>query len=765
VISLNRQLFLASFLAGALPLAILAVVSLSVVSGQVESSLQDRLLAGARGAELAVEIGVDRIRARATALARDPLLLRNLLEQRQRAVLGLAENALELMDVDRVTIVDPTRRVIARGHAPAEDGDLWRETELPRTTRASSTIRSGSVGMGILVAVPVIDADQQVHAWLLVQKALDYAALLELESEFGLDFSVWDGARLQATTLRSREDLVEAEEAHRELTATGTDTSAVHIGSAHHFARARFQGETPGAGALLLAIDHRVAAGLSSQLSTLYLAVAFATLALSAAGAYLSARRIARPVRRLASAAEAVAEGELDTAVPAEGPYEIQELAASFNNMLTKRREAEAELRRIQVELEQRVAARTEALRQSEEHLQQSRQLEALGRLAGGVAHDFNNVLTVISGNAELLAMDLSALNAPEQVKLGLSEIQESASHAAEIIRQLMAFSRQQVAEPVVIDLGHVVLDLEKMLRRLCTEDVALSIEVEPGPHSILADPTQIGQVLVNLVVNAQDALPAGGRVRIRAYQQDNDPLQESSAIELGSGRHVCLEVADDGTGMDAETSRRIFEPFFTTKAAGKGTGMGLATVHGIARQCGAQITVETQPGQGAKFRILFPAAVSATETTPHSRKVETATPRGRETILLCEDEAHVRTLTASFLRSGDYDVVAASSGQEATELAAQRPEIALLVTDVVMPEMNGVQLARQLREGLPRLRVLYLSGYTATIIDSRTDSGARDELLAKPFTRAELLRRVRRALDDGIRAKSDQNSTVEKQR
>jgi two-component system, cell cycle sensor histidine kinase and response regulator CckA len=235
------------------------------------------------------------------------------------------------------------------------------------------------------------------------------------------------------------------------------------------------------------------------------------------------------------------------------------------------------------------------------------------------------------------------------------------------------------------------------------------------------------------------------------------------AALELGSGRHVCLEVTDDGMGMDAATSRRIFEPFFTTKAPGKGTGMGLATVHGIARQCGAQITVETQPGQGAKFCVLFPAVLLSTETAPHSRRVDAATPRGRETILLCEDEAHVRALTASFLRSGEYDVLTASCGNQAIELAAQRPEIALLVTDVVMPEMNGVQLARQLRERLPRLKVLYLSGYTATIIDSRTDSGARDELLAKPFTRAELLRRVRRALD-GTRPR-DQDNPFERQR
>jgi CheY-like chemotaxis protein len=214
----------------------------------------------------------------------------------------------------------------------------------------------------------------------------------------------------------------------------------------------------------------------------------------------------------------------------------------------------------------------------------------------------------------------------------------------------------------------------------------------------------------------------------------------------LASGHHVCLEVADDGVGMDLETARRIFDPFFTTKAPGKGTGMGLATVHGIVKQSNAHIDVETSPAGGATFRIFFPA--SARSAAQPRRPVEPATPRGRETLLICEDDARVRALTASFLRGGDYEVLVAGSGKEALQLFEQRRDIAMLVTDVVMPEMNGVQLARQLRERMPELKVLYLSGYTATIIDSRTDIGAQDEVLGKPFTRSELLGRVRHALD-----------------
>jgi len=740
MISLHRQLIVSSFLVGAPPLAIVAVVSFLVASRQIDAGLQERLVAGVRGTEIAVEMSLDRTEARAAAVARDPELVRAVAERRHAAVLGLAEQALDVMDVERVTIVDVHGRVLARGHAPAEDGDIWGETGLHLSQQSWSAVGSGSAGLAAQVTAPIIDANQQVLAWLVVQKAIDHTMLVGLRGQFGLEFSAWDGERLQATTLASTADLAEADRAHRAI----SPQAPLYLGPAHHFARAFFRNE--GNTALLVGVDARAAATLETHLSLLYLAVALGLIGLTVAGAHLSARRVAGPIRRLAKAAEAAARGELDTAVPLEGPREVQELAASFTNMLGKRRDAEEELRRTQADLEQRVVARTEALRQSEEHLSQSRQLEALGRLAGGVAHDFNNVLTVIAGNAELLALDLSSMDAPDEILQCVSEIQQGSTHAAEIIRQLMAFSRQQVNEPAVIELGRAILDLERMLRRLCTDDVLLSIDVEAGPHRVVADPTQLGQLLVNLVVNAQDALPEGGHVWVRVRDARESGFGSSGAVGIDPGEYVCLEVADDGTGMDGETARHIFEPFFTTKAPGKGTGLGLATVHGIVKQCGAHIHVDTQPGRGAVFRILFPGAAAEPATAQAS--LEPTPPQGRERILICEDEPNVRELTATFLRSGGYDVIVAASGREALALAGASGSVALLVTDVVMPEMNGVQLSRQLRERLPELRVLYLSGYTAAIIDSRTESGARDELLAKPFTRAELLRRVRGALD-----------------
>jgi len=741
VSSLGRQLLWASFSSGVPPLAVLAIVSLFVASQQIDSGLHDRLFAGARGTEIAMRTALERTRARAEAVVKDPELQRALAENQQLAVLSFAERAIDVIGVDRVTIVDPHNRVVARGHLPALDGDLWRETELAPGQPEWRALGRGGAGVGTIVAVPILDAKQSLLGTLLVQTAIDHATLLELHRQFGLEFNVWDGDRLQATTLSASADLAESERARHALSSA----ESVYLGHTHYFARATFKNEGSGAGTLLVGIDTQRARTLQTRLVLLYLGVALGMLALSTAVAFFSARRIVLPIRRLAGAAEAAARGDFEAQLPREGPHEIQELATSFAHMLVKRQEVEAELRHTQVELEQRVVARTEALRQSEEHLRLARQLESLGRLAGGVAHDFNNVLTAIGGNAELLADELAALDVPDSAKEGIREIQQSSAHAAEIVRQLLAFSRQQVAEPVVLDLGTTVSDLEKMLRRLCTEDVKLSVVVAPELPSIVADPTQVGQILVNLVVNAQDAMPEGGNVRVRVYQLENDAASGTSVAGLASGHHVCLEVADDGIGMDLETARRIFDPFFTTKAPGKGTGMGLATVHGIVKQSLAHIDVETSPAGGATFRIFFPAS---TRSATRRRVVEQAAPRGRETLLICEDDVRVRALTASFLRGGDYEVLVAGSGQEALEIFEQRRDVALLVTDVVMPEMNGVQLARQLRQRMAELKVLYLSGYTATVIDSRTDIGALDEVLAKPFTRSELLSRVRRALD-----------------
>jgi PAS domain S-box-containing protein len=378
--------------------------------------------------------------------------------------------------------------------------------------------------------------------------------------------------------------------------------------------------------------------------------------------------------------------------------------------------------------------------------LHQAQRLEAVGQLAGGVAHDFNNILTVISGNAELALGDLP----PEDPTVeALREIIEASARAAALTRQLLAFSRKQILQPQVLDLNALVAGTEKMLRRLIGEDVALSTRLSPNLAAIKADPGQLEQILMNLAVNARDAMPQGGEL---AFETDNIEISETQigqgGVRVHSGPYVTLTVTDTGHGMDEVTQLRIFEPFFTTKGKGKGTGLGLSTVYGIVKQSGGYIWVNSEIGKGTSFSVYFPQIDAA----PESLVVEShAVPAsGGETILLVEDEETVLRLARSMLTRAGYNIIAASNGLDALRLIKNYPgPIHLLVTDVVMPEMSGRTLAehiRPLREGLP---VLYTSGYTddAIVHHGVLDSGA--QFLEKPYSHRALLSMVRKVLDN----------------
>jgi two-component system cell cycle sensor histidine kinase/response regulator CckA len=356
--------------------------------------------------------------------------------------------------------------------------------------------------------------------------------------------------------------------------------------------------------------------------------------------------------------------------------------------------------------------------------LLQSQKLESVGQLAGGVAHDFNNLLTVISGYA---SMSLDQIGPEHYLREPLVEIAQAADRAAALTSQLLAFSRRQAATPKLLSLPDLVRNLEKMLRRLIGEDIELTISADDGVAPILADPGQIEQVIVNLVVNARDAMPGGGRIAIRAGM---------------SLSRVVLSVADTGTGMTPEVEARIFEPFFTTKEQGKGTGLGLSTVYGIVKQAGGEIAVETEIGRGTTFRIILPAAEGAPDAPAGA--VARSAASGNETILVAEDEPGVRRFVKDVLSASGYTVLEAGNGREAVELAAgYGGRIHLLVTDLVMPEMGGIDLAERMKELGQRAAVLYMSGYS----ERQLASEAAGALIEKPFTPAALLERVREAL------------------
>jgi two-component system cell cycle sensor histidine kinase/response regulator CckA len=385
-----------------------------------------------------------------------------------------------------------------------------------------------------------------------------------------------------------------------------------------------------------------------------------------------------------------------------------------------------------------------ELLRQKEEQLRQAGKMEAIGRLSGGIAHDFNNLLSVIIGYAEILSAGSS-----DSAKLrdNAEQIKKAGQRAASLTRQLLAFSRQQVLQPRVIDLNGVVTDMGKMLRRLIGEDIDLTMALDPAVQKVKADQSQIEQVIMNLVVNARDAMPDGGKLTITVtpHEVSDNEAQKMPYIQRGS--YVQLSVDDTGTGMDASTQAHIFEPFFTTKEKGKGTGLGLATVYGIVKQSGGYIWVSSDLGKGATFKILLPPAADAAQAA--SRRVQAIkSETAASTLLLVEDEDSLREMVLDLLTSKGYRVLAASSGAQALETERGfAGDIHLLLTDVVLPGMSGPALAKHLTSSRPEIRVLYMSGYAEFQSEGRGSLPAGALLLQKPFTRNVLLRQVAEAL------------------
>lgn len=378
-----------------------------------------------------------------------------------------------------------------------------------------------------------------------------------------------------------------------------------------------------------------------------------------------------------------------------------------------------------------------------EEQLRQAQRLESVGRLAGGVAHDFNNLLTVISGYAELL---LAQRNAADQSQL--QQIAAAAERATSLTRQLLAFSRQQVLQPRPVDLNGVVRGLVPMLSQLIGEDIEVIVNLAPTVHTVVADPTQLEQVIMNLVVNARDAMPDGGTLSIQTANTTLDQSYLDRHPEAQLGANVMLTVTDTGNGMDAETLARAFEPFFSTKPIGAGTGLGLATIHGIVKQSRGSIWAYSEPNLGTTFKVYLPACTEVASDDPESGPTASGK-GGTETILVAEDEAILRPLIAQMLENHGYETIVADSPQEAIEIVEREGDrISLLLTDLIMPQMTGRELAERIREHRETIEVVFMSGYAG---DTVTRSGALEvdaAFLEKPFSSDELARTIRETLD-----------------
>jgi signal transduction histidine kinase/CheY-like chemotaxis protein len=426
-----------------------------------------------------------------------------------------------------------------------------------------------------------------------------------------------------------------------------------------------------------------------------------------------------------------------------------------------------AAIEKAREELEERVAARTAELAEAnailteqmiereraeetraglEAQLRHAQKMEALGRLAGGVAHDFNNLLVVINGYTDLLLSDLREDN---PMRGDLQQVRQAGERAAMLTRQLLAFGRKQVLQPTVLSLNRIVSDVETMLQRLIGEDVELATQLDPNLGRILADPGQIEQVIVNLAVNARDAMPQGGRMTIETANVYLDDEYARQRVGVIPGHYVMLRVSDTGVGIDAAIRARLFEPFFTTKPQGEGTGLGLATVFGIVQASGGHIAVSSAPGEGATFTVYLPQSVQIPAEGDASGLRPEAPKPGSETILLVEDDADVRRVIRRFLQERGYRVLEASRASEALDLFQQHDgTVDLVITDVVMPGTSGRELVERLTSIRPEIRVLYVSGYAEDAAVRQGLSDASIVLLEKPFTAQALSSKVRELLD-----------------
>lgn len=447
---------------------------------------------------------------------------------------------------------------------------------------------------------------------------------------------------------------------------------------------------------------------------------------------------------------EEAAEETLDDSSPARS-VRARKVEAEVFQRAQQIQMVNQELRTLRNDLEERVERRTEeliqaheALRASEEQLRQSQKMEAIGRLAGGIAHDFNNLLTVIVSYADMLR---GGGRRNDQLDEDLAEIKHAALRAADLTRQLLVFSRKQVLQPTVLNLGEVLGGMTKMLGRVVGEDIELNLNISPDLHPVYADRSQMEQVIVNIVVNARDAMEYGGKLILEAANVELDQEYAGNHLGVAPGRYVVLAFSDTGHGMDRPTLDRIFEPFFTTKEEGRGTGLGLSTVFGIVKQSGGHIWVYSELGLGTTFKIYLPE--STVKQAPELQVVSSVSAVGSETLLVVEDEPALRTVAVAILRKAGFAVMEAAGPVEALRIALQDLDrIDLVLSDVVMPHMNGRELIDRLRVARPSLKAMLMSGYTDQVVVHHGELAPGVFFIQKPFTPDALTRRVRQVLD-----------------
>lgn len=626
-----------------------------------------------------------------------------------------SQSILDISHADMLVLCDVKGEVLAF-HAKSEDVPL---TAVKRLQQSSTGTQDWWFLGGHLFDVSFANivsgagSEQRALGRVLIGREITATSLSEnsMFSDSWLAF-VRDGKILQGTIPIARHSQFESWFA--QSPPTGTSASDFLLGNERYIAHfVQLDGDHPVQLFFLRSYDQ--ATIFLNSLNRLLITLGVVALLIAAFVSFQLSRQITRPLEHLAQGARQMEEGNFEFQLEAKGKDEVAQLTRAFEQM-------------------------RKTLLENRDNMLRTARLEAVGRLAGGVAHDFNNLVTIISGYSDLLLLTATDATRPK-----LEEIKRAGQRATALTRQLLAFSRKQVLEPQVLDPNATVKSMVKMLQVLIGEDIELVTNLSEQVGRVFADPGQLEQVIMNLSVNARDAMPEGGKLIIETQQTVLDDKYAESHTEVKPGPFVQITVTDSGTGIPPEILKHIFEPFFTTKEAGKGTGLGLATVYGIVKQSKAHISVYSEVGHGTSFKVYLPSldkAIPLANTQP----IETIL-HGEGTILLVEDESALRVLAAESLKHLGYTVLQAGNGLEALALADQHEgNIDFVLTDIVMPRMGGPEFIKKLKEKRTGFATIYMSGYTETAVLENVNIGSEALLINKPFTTESLARRIREA-------------------
>jgi signal transduction histidine kinase/FixJ family two-component response regulator len=639
---------------------------------------------------------------------------------------GSADNPFDTSTGDLMALADPTGKILALHSAHSglrpESIEALLQASLLRKRNSDWWYNDGhlyQVELQPIGPAGIISSEQS--STVVVGQEFDDRSVRELGHLLSSEVALRYKGRTVASTLDSFREMELSSQIQ-----SGKSPDQMRLGNDRFFSSSvELTPELPGGPILVVLRSDAETMAFLQRVNGVLLKVGFLAVLAGAFLSFLIAHTFTSPLSRLVNGVHALEKGDFDYHLSAQGGGEVAQVTLAFDRMRHTLQKNEFERLRL------------------EEQLRQSQKMEALGQLAGGVAHDFNNLLTIIKGHSDLLR---DWLKPAEPSFKSCEQIHKAANRASSLTRQLLVFSRKQVLQPKVIDLNVLINETDKLLARLIREEIEFAFVPGADLGNIKADPGQIEQVLLNLTVNACDAMPQGGKLTVHTNNVVVDTDYAQSRPGLQAGAYVLLSATDTGHGMDAKTKARIFEPFFTTKEVGKGTGLGLSTVYGIVKQSGGFIWVESAPGVGSRFEVYLPQVFEKNETLMIPEKTAPVLVAGAPTILVVEDDAAVRELATKFLSAAGYRVLAAKDGIEALQIAEDNAHaIGALLTDVVMPKMRGTELAARLGKLRPEMEVVFMSGYLENSNDGRELIDAAS-FLEKPFTREMLLSKVSEA-------------------